>query len=136
MSTIDFDEFRKRKPNVDVDSVMLQYDIVKALPLIRCKTGLLLEKYFPTQGHDFLCSTAVRDLRVEIARIQALWSEISNKTLLVANRLERADKESLEMGLQHRLTPVDDEIARETQNEKRRAEKLKKMANRRSQVSE
>lgn len=131
MSTISFEEFRKRRPNVDVDSVMLQYDIVVAISSVREETQFLLDKYFPTRGHDFLCSTAVANLRNDIVRMHTLWSEISNKSLIVSNRLERADSESLEMGLQHRLTPVTEEIDRETQNALRRAEKLKKLADRR-----
>jgi len=131
MSTISFDEFRKRKPNVDVDSIMLQYDIVVAIASVREQTQRLLDEFFPTRGHDFLCSTAVANLRTEIVKMHTLWSEISNKSLLVSNRMERADAETLELGLQHRLTSYTEEIDKETQNALRRAEKLKKLADRR-----
>jgi len=131
MATISFDEFRKTKPNVDVDSVMLQHDIIVAIGSVAEQTQLLLEKHFPTKGYDCLCSSGVADLRPDIIRLQNLWTEISNKSLLVANRLERADAETLELGLQHSLTPVTEEIDRESQNALRRAEKIKKMADRR-----
>lgn len=131
MSTISFNEFRKTKANVDVDSVMLQHDIIVAVASVEEQTKLLLEKHFPTKGYDCLCSSGVAALRPDIIKLQNLWTEISNKSLLVAHRLERADAEALELGLQHSLTPVTEEIDRETQNALRRAEKIKKLADRR-----